>query len=84
MSTHNICFCRIIRKSMLNIMDRDDFLELLVLSLLITTKNMLLFQRVILFSPLDKSVLLKSNFLVSQPKHVLWVLKRTVSMRRFS
>ena len=24
------------------------------------------------------------NFLISQPKHMLWVLKRTVSMRRFS
>ena len=24
-----------------------------------------------------------SNFLISQPKHMLWVLKRTVSMRRF-
>ena len=22
-------------------------------------------------------------FLISQPKHMLWVLKRTVSMRRF-
>ena len=25
----------------------------------------------------------KFNFLISQPKHMLWVLKRTVSMRRF-
>ena len=25
----------------------------------------------------------KINFLISQPKHVLWVLKRTLSMRRF-
>ena len=25
----------------------------------------------------------KINFLVSQPKHMLWVLKRTVTMRRF-
>ena len=23
------------------------------------------------------------NFLISQPKHMLWVLKRTVAMRRF-
>ena len=30
-----------------------------------------------------KSVLQKNNFLISQPKHMLWVLKRTVSMRRF-
>ena len=25
----------------------------------------------------------KNNFLFSQPKHMLWVLKRTISMRRF-
>ena len=25
----------------------------------------------------------KINFLISQPKHMLWVLKRTISMRRF-
>ena len=25
----------------------------------------------------------KLNFLISQPKHMLWVLGRTVSMRRF-
>ena len=24
-----------------------------------------------------------NNFLISQPKHMLWVLKRTVSMRQF-
>ena len=29
------------------------------------------------------SVYRKFNFLISQPKHMLWVLKRTVSMRRF-
>ena len=23
------------------------------------------------------------NFLISQPKYILWVLKRTISMRRF-
>ena len=33
--------------------------------------------------PPNKSVLLKISFLISQPKHMLWVLKRTVSMRRF-
>ena len=32
---------------------------------------------------LVKSVYQKINFLISQPKHMLWVLKRTVSMRRF-
>ena len=33
--------------------------------------------------PLVKSVYHKINFLISQPKHMLWVLKRTISMRRF-
>ena len=33
--------------------------------------------------PLVKSVHQKIHFLISQPKHMLWVLKRTVSMRRF-
>ena len=32
---------------------------------------------------LDKSLYMKTIFLVSQPKHILWVLKRTISMRRF-
>ena len=33
--------------------------------------------------PLVKSAYQKNNFLISQPKHMLWVLKITVSMRRF-
>ena len=33
--------------------------------------------------PLVKSVYQKINFLISHPKHMLWVLKRTVSLRRF-
>ena len=33
--------------------------------------------------PLVKSVYQHINFLISQPKHMLWVLKRTVSMRQF-
>ena len=33
--------------------------------------------------PRDKSAYLKIIFLISQPKHMFWVLKRTVSMRRF-
>ena len=33
--------------------------------------------------PLVKSVYPKANFLISQPKYMLCVLKRTVSMRRF-
>ena len=32
---------------------------------------------------LVKSAYQKFNFLISKPKHMLWVLKRTVSMRRF-
>ena len=32
--------------------------------------------------PLVKSVYQKNNFLISQPKRMLWVLKRTVSMRQ--
>ena len=33
--------------------------------------------------PPDKSVYWKTIFFISHPKHILWVLKRTVSMRRF-
>ena len=33
--------------------------------------------------PLDKSVYWKTIFFISHPKHMLWVLKRTVSMRQF-
>ena len=33
--------------------------------------------------PPDKSAQLKIIFLISQPKHMLLVLKRTVPMRRF-
>ena len=32
---------------------------------------------------LDKSVYQKINFLISRPKHMLWILKRNVSMRHF-
>ena len=31
--------------------------------------------------PLVKEYVKHNNFLISQPKHMLWVLKRTVSMR---
>ena len=34
-------------------------------------------------SPLVKSANQKIIFLISHPKHMLWVLKRTVSMRQF-
>ena len=37
---------------------------------------------VVLFQALVKSAYQKINFLISQPKHLLWVLKRTVSLRR--
>ena len=36
-----------------------------------------------LSKPLDKSVQLKIYFLISQPKHMLWVLKKNDSMRHF-
>ena len=54
-------------------------LELLNLSMLYLCYN-------IVIRPPDKSVYLKIILLIlliSQPKHMLWVLKRTVSMRRF-
>ena len=34
-------------------------------------------------SIIQKSAYQKNTFLISQPKHVMWELKRTVSMRRF-
>ena len=39
--------------------------------------------QLLLIRPLVKSVYQIINFLISQPKHMLWVLKRTVSMRWF-
>ena len=36
-----------------------------------------------LVRPPDKNVYLKTIFFISHPKHMLMVLKRTVSMRRF-
>ena len=33
--------------------------------------------------PPDQSAYWKTIFFISNPKHMLWVLKRTVSMRRF-
>ena len=32
---------------------------------------------------LSKESVMKILFFISQPKHMLWVLKRTVSVRRF-
>ena len=34
-------------------------------------------------SGLSFECITKNNFLIPQPKHMLWVLKRTVSMRQF-
>ena len=42
-----------------------------------------MFQSLVLSSPLVKSVYQKIIFLISQPKHMLLVLKRTVTMRQF-
>ena len=47
-------------------------------SIVIETQDFLGKQR-----PLVKSVFPKVNFLISQAKHMLWVLKRTISMRWF-
>ena len=41
------------------------------------------FSRIRVCQALDKSAYQKINFLISHPKHMLWVLKRTVSMRQF-
>ena len=48
-------------------------------------KVMKMLKHLILVSlqPPDKSVYWKTIFFISHPKHMLWVLKRTVSMRRF-
>ena len=46
-------------------------------------KNMLKLIKYIDIRPPDRSVLLKNNFLISEPKYMLWVLKRTISMRWF-
>ena len=43
----------------------------------------LLFTAFIKSSPPDISAYLETFFFISHPKHMLWVLKRTVSMRRF-
>ena len=39
---------------------------------------------IIYTSTLVKSAQRKTNFLISQPKHMLWVRKRTVSLRHVS
>ena len=43
----------------------------------------LLILSMVMSRPLVKSAYPKNSFLISQQKHMLWVLKRTVSMRRF-
>ena len=41
-----------------------------------------LYYTIQLVRPPDKSVYWKIIFFISHPKHMLWVLKRTVSMRQ--
>ena len=41
------------------------------------------FYKGVMGSPFVKRVYQKIIFLISQPKHTLWVLKRTISTRRF-
>ena len=36
-----------------------------------------------IYRPLVENAQQKNIFIVSQPKHMLWVFKRAVSMRRF-
>ena len=48
-----------------------------------STETVYEFCKYCLNRPPDKSVYLKIIFLLSQAKHMLWVLKRTVSMRQF-
>ena len=43
----------------------------------------ILVQWALVVRPPDKSAYWKTIFFISHPKHMLWVLKRTVSMRRF-
>ena len=50
---------------------------------LITNVARFSFLRLLIYRTLDKSAFQKINFLISHPKLMLWVLKRTVSMRRF-
>ena len=45
--------------------------------------KMFLFHMCIPSRPLVKSAYQNITFLISQSKHMLWVLKRTVSVRRF-
>ena len=49
----------------------------------ISWSNKLSIESEIKARPPDKSVYWKTIFFISHPKHMLWVLKRTVSMRRF-
>ena len=46
-------------------------------------QNNFLFEMVLLSKPLVKSGYQNVNFLISEPKNMLWVLKRNVSLRRF-
>ena len=46
-------------------------------------KTVVVISQVLIVRALVKCAKQKFNFLISQPKYMLWVLKRTVSMRRF-
>ena len=48
----------------------------------VTSKNSFHYLCSVIYRPPDKRAELNINFLISQPKHMLWVLKRFVSMRR--
>ena len=50
------------------------------ISVLITFFNLYLFKA---STCVDKRVRSKTIFLISQPKHMLWVLKRTVSLSQY-
>ena len=61
---------------------------ILLLVILVTNNTLHLLRIHIIFNYNPKCMLIfsvyqKINFLIYQPKHMLWVLKRTVSMRRF-
>ena len=60
---------------------RKPVLKVFAIFILKFARLILLYEYV--YRPPDKSAYLKIIFLISQPKHMFWVLKRTVSMRRF-
>ena len=65
------------------ILDYDDLSEEEGHTWILPCPNTQLLGKCYLNRPLVKRAYQKINFLISQPKHMLWVLKRTVSMRGF-